>query len=98
MHSIMCISSVMTLNQRLWQSLGVTFSIYAMFFDMQNGISICLTFLEFFSMSAQRAALSVVASCCHDIVTVDDFRFIRDSLSMLIARLTQQVSHLQLKL
>ena len=62
-----------------------------MFLDLQNGISICLMFLEFFSMSAQRSALSVVASCCHDIVCVDDFRFIRDSLNMLIARLTQQV-------
>lgn len=44
-------------------------------------------------MSAQRSALAVVASCCHDIVCVDDFRYIRDSLDMLIARLTQQVSH-----
>lgn len=44
-------------------------------------------------MSAQRSALAVVASCCHDIVCVDDFRYIRDSLDMLIARLTQQVPH-----
>jgi len=47
-------------------------------------------------MSAQRSALSVVASCCHDIVCIDDFRYIRDSLDLLIARLTQQVVRLTL--
>jgi len=59
--------------------------------NLQNGISICLMFLEFFSMSAQRSALSVIASCCRDIVCVDDFRYVCDSLDTLIARLTQQV-------
>jgi len=63
----------------------------AVFVNLQNGISICLMFLEFFSLSAQRSALSVIASCCHDIVCVDDFRYVRDSLDTVIARLTQQV-------
>jgi len=45
-------------------------------------------------MSAQRAALTVVANCCHDVVSGDDFRCVRDSLSMLVARLTQQVSQI----
>ncbi|KAL1444262.1 hypothetical protein MTO96_029946 [Rhipicephalus appendiculatus] len=37
-----------------------------------RGVSACLTYLDFFSMSAQRAALTVAANCCQSL-TADEF-------------------------
>ncbi len=48
-------------------------------------------YLDFFSITAQRAALAVSANCCQNINT-DEFHYVRDSLSLLSNRLSQQVS------
>ena len=47
-------------------------------------------YLDFFSITAQRAALAVSANCCQNINT-DEFHYVRDSLSLLSNRLSQQV-------
>ncbi|CAB3231314.1 unnamed protein product [Arctia plantaginis] len=54
-----------------------------------RGVSACLTYLDFFSINAQRAALSITANCCQN-VTPDEFHLVRDSLQLLANRLTQQ--------
>lgn len=54
-----------------------------------RGVSACLTFLDFFSINAQRAALSITANCCQNL-TPDEFDLVRDSLQLLANRLTQQ--------
>ncbi|CAH0747219.1 unnamed protein product [Diatraea saccharalis] len=54
-----------------------------------RGVSACLTYLDFFSISAQRAALSITANCCQNL-TPDEFHLVRDSLQLLANRLTQQ--------
>ncbi|KAJ8310279.1 hypothetical protein KUTeg_012144 [Tegillarca granosa] len=54
-----------------------------------GGISACLMFLDFFSISAQRSALSITANCVQN-MTAEEFQFIRDSLPLLSAKLTQQ--------
>lgn len=46
-------------------------------------------FLDFFSISAQRAALQVTANCCQT-MSSDEMHYIRDSLAMLSGRLSQQ--------
>jgi len=50
----------------------------------------CLTYVDFFSMPAQRHALAVTANCCQNL-TPDDFHYIQDSLPLLSARLTSHV-------
>ena len=57
----------------------------------QNGVLACLTYVDFFSMPAQRNALAVTANCCQNL-TLDEFHFIQDSLPMLSTRLTSHVS------
>ncbi|CAL8126786.1 unnamed protein product [Orchesella dallaii] len=54
-----------------------------------RGVSACLTYLDFFSITAQRAALSITANCCQNI-HLDEFHFVAESLPFLASRLTQQ--------
>ena len=56
----------------------------------QGGIAACLMYLDFFSISAQRAALAVTANCCQN-MNSDEFQYIRESLALLSGRLGQQV-------
>ncbi|ELU17507.1 hypothetical protein CAPTEDRAFT_164474 [Capitella teleta] len=54
-----------------------------------GGIAACLMYLDFFSMSAQRAALQVTANCCQT-MSNEELHYIRDSLALLSSRLSQQ--------
>ncbi|XP_067615861.1 E3 ubiquitin-protein ligase TRIP12 isoform X5 [Eurosta solidaginis] len=54
-----------------------------------NGVSACLTFLDFFSINAQRAALSITANCCLNLHT-EEFHFVAESLPLLARLLSQQ--------
>ncbi|ESP04180.1 hypothetical protein LOTGIDRAFT_136701 [Lottia gigantea] len=54
-----------------------------------GGIAACLMFIDFFSITAQRSALAVVANCLQSL-TCDDFHFLRDSLPLLSSRLNHQ--------
>ncbi|XP_014682020.1 PREDICTED: E3 ubiquitin-protein ligase TRIP12-like [Priapulus caudatus] len=53
------------------------------------GVSACLTYLDFFSINAQRSALAVSANCCQSI-TPDEFHYVEDSLPLLTSRLSHQ--------
>lgn len=53
-----------------------------------NGVSACLTFLDFFSTNAQHAALAITANCCLNL-HAEEFQFVKDSLPLL-ARLLEQ--------
>jgi len=53
-----------------------------------NGVLACLTYVDFFSMPAQRAALAITANCCQNLTT-DEFHYVRESLPLLTARLSQ---------
>jgi E3 ubiquitin-protein ligase TRIP12 len=53
-----------------------------------NGVSACLTFLEFFSTNAQHAALAITANCCLNLHT-EEFQFVKDSLPLLARLLSQ---------
>lgn len=52
-----------------------------------RGVSACLTYLDFFSINAQRSALTIAANCCQNI-TPEEFTFIQDSLVTLSSHLT----------
>ncbi|XP_006820136.1 E3 ubiquitin-protein ligase TRIP12-like [Saccoglossus kowalevskii] len=54
-----------------------------------GGVSACLLYLDFFSITAQRAALTVAANCCQNI-NLDEFHFVADSLPLLSGRLQHQ--------
>lgn len=54
-----------------------------------GGMSACLLYLDFFSISAQRSALSIAANCCHSI-GVGDFHLVADSVLILSGRLQHQ--------
>uniref|UniRef100_A0A1B6CDK3 E3 ubiquitin-protein ligase n=1 Tax=Clastoptera arizonana TaxID=38151 RepID=A0A1B6CDK3_9HEMI len=54
-----------------------------------RGVSACLTYLDFFSINAQRAALAITANCCQNLHS-DEFVLVSQSLSLLATRLTQQ--------
>lgn len=54
-----------------------------------NGVSACLTYLDFFSINAQRAALAITANCCLSLQP-DEFHFVNDSLPSMARLLTQQ--------
>lgn len=54
-----------------------------------RGVSSCLTYIDFFSIVAQRAALAVTANCCNNLHP-DEFAFVSPSLPNLAKRLTQQ--------
>lgn len=53
----------------------------------ERGVSACLTYLDFFSINAQRSALTIAANCCQGI-TPEEFTFIQDSLVTLSSHLT----------
>lgn len=52
-----------------------------------NGISAVLTYVDFFSIGAQRNALQVAANCCHSLVK-EEFSHVHESLACLAQRLT----------
>jgi E3 ubiquitin-protein ligase TRIP12 len=54
-----------------------------------NGVSACLTYLDFFSINAQRAALAITANCCLNL-HAEEFHFVKDSLPQLAKLLAQQ--------
>jgi E3 ubiquitin-protein ligase TRIP12 len=54
-----------------------------------GGIEACLTYLDFFSISAQRSALTIASNCCYH-MNADEFGFIADSLPSLSQRLSVQ--------
>ncbi|XP_055377638.1 E3 ubiquitin-protein ligase TRIP12 isoform X4 [Condylostylus longicornis] len=54
-----------------------------------NGVSACLTYLDFFSINAQRAALAITANCCLNLHP-EEFHFVSESLPLLARLLTQQ--------
>ncbi len=58
-------------------------------FVLQGGIAACLMYLDFFSISAQRAALAITANCCQN-MNSDEFHYVRDSLALISGRLGQQ--------
>ena len=63
-----------------------------------NGLSSCLTFLDFFSLPAQRNALSVAANCCNVTPSsqqnqLTDFqKYFEESIPLLVQRLSHHVS------
>ncbi|RZC38081.1 E3 ubiquitin-protein ligase TRIP12, partial [Asbolus verrucosus] len=57
-------------------------------FDIR-GVSACLMYLDFFSINAQRNALSITANCCLNL-TSEEFQYVQESLPLLASRLTQQ--------
>lgn len=54
-----------------------------------GGIAACLMYLDFFSISAQRASLSITANCCQNMGS-EEFHYVRESLPLLSGRLGQQ--------
>lgn len=52
-----------------------------------RGVSACLTYLDFFSIDAQRSALTITANCFQNITT-DDFQYVQDSLPILSSHLS----------
>lgn len=59
------------------------------FLCFQGGVSACLKFVDFFNITAQRAALTITANCCQNLHP-DDFHLVVDSLPLLTSRLTNQ--------
>jgi len=51
-----------------------------------KGVNACLMYLDFFSMNAQRNALSITANCCQNLSS-DEFEYVQSSLSALSAHL-----------
>jgi E3 ubiquitin-protein ligase TRIP12 len=51
-----------------------------------NGISACLTFIDFFSMGAQRNALQITANCCQNMIK-EEFIHVQSSLPILSQRI-----------
>ncbi|XP_066594446.1 E3 ubiquitin-protein ligase TRIP12 isoform X2 [Prorops nasuta] len=54
-----------------------------------GGVSACLKFVDFFNITAQRAALTITANCCQNLHP-DDFHLVADSLPLLTSRLANQ--------
>uniref|UniRef100_A0A1B0DRJ3 E3 ubiquitin-protein ligase n=1 Tax=Phlebotomus papatasi TaxID=29031 RepID=A0A1B0DRJ3_PHLPP len=54
-----------------------------------SGVAACLTYLDFFSINAQRAALAITANCCLNL-HAEEFHFVSDSLALLARLLAQQ--------
>ncbi|KAG9509563.1 E3 ubiquitin-protein ligase TRIP12 [Fragariocoptes setiger] len=52
-----------------------------------RGVSACLTYLDFFSINAQRSALTIAANCCQNL-TSEEFPHIQESLPTLSTHLT----------
>ena len=54
-----------------------------------QGVSACLTFIDFFSINAQRAALSITANCFLNL-TPDEYPLVKDSIPILCNHLNVQ--------
>lgn len=54
-----------------------------------NGVSVCLLYLDFFSMNAQRAAIAITANCCSNL-RKEEYHYVKDSLSILERLLLNQ--------
>ncbi|XP_043464395.1 E3 ubiquitin-protein ligase TRIP12 isoform X1 [Leptopilina heterotoma] len=54
-----------------------------------GGVSACLKFVDFFNITAQRAALTITANCCQNLHP-DDFHLVAESLPLLTSRLANQ--------
>ncbi|XP_050539667.1 E3 ubiquitin-protein ligase TRIP12 isoform X2 [Daktulosphaira vitifoliae] len=54
-----------------------------------SGVAACLTYIDFFSINAQRAALAITANCCQN-MNADEFHYVAKSLPLLSSRITQQ--------
>nr|CAH7756174.1 unnamed protein product [Callosobruchus chinensis] len=54
-----------------------------------RGVAACLMYLDFFSINAQRNALSITANCCLNLSS-EEFQYVQESLPLLASRLTQQ--------
>ena len=52
-----------------------------------GGISACLTYIDFFSITAQRNALQITANCCQNMIK-EEFVHIQSSLPILAQRLS----------
>lgn len=52
-----------------------------------RGVSACLTYLDFFSINAQRSALTIAANCCQNI-GLEEFPYIVNSLDTLSSHLS----------
>jgi E3 ubiquitin-protein ligase TRIP12 len=50
-----------------------------------KGVMACLMYIDFFSITAQRNALSVTANCCQGLLP-EEFVHVQDSLSILSSR------------
>ncbi|XP_077987999.1 E3 ubiquitin-protein ligase TRIP12-like isoform X2 [Glandiceps talaboti] len=55
-----------------------------------GGVSACLLYLDFFSISAQRSAITVAANCCQNI-NLDEFHYVGESLPLLSGRLQHEL-------
>lgn len=54
-----------------------------------KGVSICLTYLDFFSINSQRSALSIIANCFQNLLP-NEFPLVQDSLPILSSWLSRQ--------
>ncbi|RWS30969.1 E3 ubiquitin-protein ligase TRIP12-like isoform X1 [Leptotrombidium deliense] len=54
-----------------------------------KGVSACLIYLDFFSINAQRAALSITANCCQNL-NGEEFALVQESLKTLTTHLNNQ--------
>ena len=52
-----------------------------------KGVSSCLTYIDFFSINAQRSALAITANCCQNL-TREEFEFVKESIPILCNHLT----------
>lgn len=52
-----------------------------------RGVSACLTYLDFFSIDAQRSALTITANCFQNLIA-EDFQYVQDSLPILSSHLS----------
>lgn len=52
-----------------------------------RGVTACLTYLDFFSINAQRAALAITANCCQNL-TSEEFTLVQEALQILSSHLT----------
>lgn len=54
-----------------------------------KGVSICLTYLDFFSINSQRSALAIIANCFQNL-SVNEFSLVQESLPVLSNWLSRQ--------
>lgn len=54
-----------------------------------RGVAACLTYIDFFSINAQRAALAIAANCCQGL-NAEEFQLVKDSIPLLYNHLNVQ--------